>query len=118
MHYNKCKLKAPHTTCVRFLIPVWDDPPPVWSHLFAAMDHIQEFPIGAEVYTQSDGRRVQTTCKLRVYYDPVILSPPPPRPILSCVGRLLTSLAPIELSSLVVMDLASSGRVSHFVYIR
>ena len=99
MHYNKCKLKAPHTTCACFLVPVWDDPPPVWLHLFADMQLIQEFPIGAEVYARSDGRRVQTNCKLRVYYDPVILPPPPPRPMLSCVGRLLTSLAPIELES-------------------
>ena len=99
MHYNKCKLKAPHTMCACFLVQVWDDPPPVWLHLFADMQLIQEFPIGAEVYARSDGRRVQTNCKLRVYYDPVILPPPPPRPMLSCVGRLLTSLAPIELES-------------------
>ena len=92
-HYFKCKARAPHTTSACFVVPIWDDPPPLWLDLFAGMTVLRQYPAGADIFVQPGGKGVRSQYSVMICYDHVILPPPPPKPALSCVNRLLAIAA-------------------------
>ena len=88
-HYLQCKEQAPHNTSACFVVPIWGNPPPPWLDLFAGMHIIRKYPAGADIFVQPGGKAVTSPYDVMICYDPVVLPPPPPKPVLSCVNRLL-----------------------------
>ena len=95
-HYFKFKARAPHTTSARCVVPIWSDPPPLWLDHSAGMSIIRQYPAGADIFVQPGGKGVTSPYNERICYDPMVLPPPPPKPVLSCVDRLLAVAAQEE----------------------